>query len=185
MSVLSRRILFSALFAVLASALTYSLLQSSKNDESPLAEGQVIRPQVPNIEFKSQDQKAFELKDFRGKVVLLSFWASWCAPCKVELPDFESLKQKINHPDFEILAISLDEQKSEAEDFIDSFWKPKALSFRPYFNQTQASARSLDLEGIPANFVLDRKGREVFASNGLMDWKSERILKMIQEILAE
>lgn len=143
------------------------------------------RPQLPNFPFFDNKQKALNLYDFKGKVTLLAFWASWCEPCKEELPIFEKLKQKLNSKDFQILAINLDTDPIAAKKFIEQIWPSKKISFSSYYDSSLNSAKKLDIEVLPANYILDKQMREVMVSSGLHDWTSKTTVKFINELITE
>ena len=158
--------------------------QNASQDLGP-ADDELKRPLFPDIKFVDEDGEEQSLKQFRGKVILLSFWASWCAPCLEELPSFEQLKNSINNDDFEILAINVDEDRDNALEFIAKVWDKNDISFASYYDKDLSSARTLNIEAIPANYVIDKNGREAFNSNGYFDWSSEQSQELIRELLNE
>lgn len=157
----------------------------SNISHKPKQEGLEQRPQVPNLDFYTTDNKKINLNTFKEKVVLLSFWASWCGPCKEELPSFEKLVQSINSKDFIVVPINLDTNPEDAKNFIAKLWPQHSISFPSYFDSAMDTAKQMNIEVLPANFVLDKNLKEVMASSGLHDWNSASTVKLIQELLAE
>lgn len=135
---------------------------------------------LPNFAFKNFDGKEFELKDFKGEVILISFWASWCEPCKEELPAFQKLKETLNNDKFKILAINLDSNMEDGKQFFDTLKKSHSLNFETYFDPQNNAARTLNLESLPANILMNKEGKEVFLSYGLQDWSSSHLVEMFK-----
>jgi len=103
-----------------------------------------------NFTFPGLDGKKGSLTDYKGKVVLLNIWATWCAPCVAEMPSMEKLYQKLKDEDFELLAVSVDESGAEV---VTPFMKKHKLSF-PVLLDTQGDIKSLyQLTGIPESFI--------------------------------
>tara|TARA_B100001248_G_scaffold262354_1_gene257723 strand:+ start:4517 stop:5071 length:555 start_codon:yes stop_codon:yes gene_type:complete len=138
---------------------------------------------LPNFTFYDKKGHAKELEQVKGKAVLVSFWASWCAPCLIELPDFQKLYEKYSSDGLEILAINLDDNGDEAYPFVKRFWESKNIAFPTYYDFSKASADKLMVSRLPTNFLLNADHEIVFESQGLQDWKSERIQKMIEDVL--
>lgn len=109
---------------------------------------------APAVEARLFDGKAFQLKDYAGQVVILHYWASWCVPCREEMPALESFYEKHRAEGLEILAISMDDPSDEA----------KAREFMRQFTFPAAMARDTRAQGygriwrIPLTFVIDRQG---------------------------
>lgn len=139
-------------------------------------------PEIAVISDKGQETK---LQSYKGKVVLVSFWASWCGPCLEELPTFSQLVQKYQGKGLEILAINVDESIDDAKAFIPDFWKNKAIPFPTYFDRDTKAARAFNVDVLPANFVVDRKGRIAFSGMGASDWSSPEIGDSIESLLNE
>ena len=107
---------------------------------------------------KDLDGKSLSLEKYKGKVVLLDFWATWCGPCRSEMPKVISLYNKYHNKGFEIIGISLDESKSALEKYITD----NKMEWPQYFEGTKwqnSLAKKYGIRSIPATFVLDRKGK--------------------------
>jgi len=121
------------------------------------------------------------LKGYRGQVVLVNFWASWCAPCIKEMPTLERLKQALSEQPFEILAVNVGEQKYRVWKFVKlvSFDLPVLLDTRKdTFNAWDASV-------LPTSFLLDKKGNIRYRVQGDIEWDSETVVALIEELLNE
>ncbi len=164
--------------------------QSQLRHDPTLAEDPVTSLQseqrfpAPDVQFTTRDGKLGRLSDYKGKVVLVSFWAHWCAPCLVELPSFKVLAEKYADKGLVILPINLDE-KGQADTQIDNLWNAEAFPFATFYDFDKASIKAFNVENLPANFVIDRHGKLVFSSIGSNDWASTTTLELIASLIAE
>jgi len=109
------------------------------------------------MKFTSVAGKAIDMKDYKGKVVLVDFWASWCKPCRDEMPNVVKLYREKQEDGFEILGISLDSKKDEMTAYV----KQAGMTWPQYYDGKgwgNEVARLFDIHGIPATFIVDRKG---------------------------
>jgi len=139
---------------------------------------------APDIQFTTRGGQLGRLSDYRGKVVLLSFWAHWCAPCLVELPSFKVLSEKYSDKGLVILPINLDD-KGTAESQIDNLWNAEKFPFPTFYDYSKSSVKAFNVESLPANFVIDRQGKLVLSSIGSNDWASSTTLDLISALVAE
>lgn len=136
-----------------------------------------LRPQLSLIEVGSDapDFNAVELpsgrptsiENYRGKVVLLNIWATWCPPCKVEMPSMERLHRKLAGTDFQLVAVSVDEQDSSV---VNKFVADMGLTFQVLHNQDGTIRQIYQTTGVPESFVIDRDGVIVKKVIGAADW---------------
>lgn len=118
----------------------------------------------------------------QGKVTLIDFWASWCAPCKAAFPEMEKLYQKFKDEGFQIVAVSVDQKANQMQRFLDK-QKP---SFATPHDAAQQMVKVAEIEVMPSSFLVDRKGIIRFAHEGWHGKESvESLTNQIQELLAE
>ena len=154
----------------------------------PLARGEVaalspakIPVQVAGLAFQDADGKPRKLADFANKTVLLNLWATWCVPCKKEMPALDELQKKLGGSDFEVVAVNIDTRDPQ---------KPKtwlkdtgiaSLSF--YADPTARIFQDLKEKGrafgMPTTILMDREGCEIGAMAGAAEWASEDAVKLI------
>ncbi|RZJ52859.1 MAG: AhpC/TSA family protein [Flavobacterium sp.] len=141
----------------------YSLLDITKQDDQYLKLYQkgiekldVYAVGKPFLDFKlpNQDGNLISLKDYKGKIVLIDFWASWCAPCRKKNPELIVLKQQFANTNFEIVGISRDKNKKQ---WISAIAKDK-LDWANLLDEEQKMENSMGIENIPYNYLLDEKG---------------------------
>jgi peroxiredoxin len=125
-----------------------------------------------------------KLSDFKGSVVILSFWASWCTPCLIELPTFADIQRKFQDRGLKVLAVNVDEG-DEGKTFAHDFWQKKSFPFPTYFDLDKSLAQLFQVDILPSNFVIDRQGRLVFSGFGANDWSSAQTTGVIETLLNE
>lgn len=135
----------------------------------------------PGFSLPDLQDRPHALKDYRGKVVLVNFWATWCAPCIYEMPELEQLRKQLDDPSFEILTINAGEQKFRVWKFVRlvSFTLPVLLDTRKEVFTTW------NLEVLPTSFLLDRNGRIRYRVQAAPQWDSDDTIAMIRELLQE
>ena len=143
------------------------------------AAAQVSMPQeVPTFTLKDLSGKPVGLEDYRGKVVMINFWATWCAPCVEELPTMEALRTAWSDRPFEIIAVNLAEDRDAVSRFLDRHGI--RLSFPVVLDSDGTVAETYKVRGLPATLLVDRNGSFVFGGVGERDWNSDAVR---QEIL--
>jgi len=144
---------------------------------------QKINPPVKAKDFTLEDLEvsAVSLKNFQGNVVFLNFWATWCPPCRVEMPAMEKLWQKFKQEDFVILAVDLRERKEK----INSFVKTNGYTFPVLLDSMGAVANTYGIRAIPTTYLLDPEGRIVGKALGARDWASADAFKLIEQLLSK
>lgn len=145
---------------------------------SVLNEGDVLPAQTPIV---GADGKLFQMEQFRGKVVLLNFWAGWCGPCLKEMPSLYQLQKVYQSRGFEILAISLDEDLGQGMEVLKRVAGTPPF---PVFKGTeQAIYHRFPIEGLPFTAVVDKAGVIRYARPGERNWMQEDARKMIEALL--
>ena len=138
---------------------------------------------VPETRFLDGSGKEVALADFKGRVVLVNFWATWCAPCIRELPSLDRLQAEIGGRDFTVLAINEDRGgAATAAPFLEKHgWKNLAV----HADRQMALARALGLRGMPSTYLVDRNGRVVGSLTGVAEWDSEEAKALIRHYLKD
>lgn len=120
------------------------------------------------------------LADYRGKVILVNAWATWCPPCVVEMPSLDELERLRGGDDFAVVPISLDRTMDEIADFYDR----TELTDLPIIHDGNFSINArLELPGLPTSIFYDRNGREIARLPGEADWASEEALALVDYLL--
>jgi thiol-disulfide isomerase/thioredoxin len=136
---------------------------------------------VAALAFADASGRMRSLAEFRGKAILLNLWATWCAPCREEMPTLDRLQAKLGGPDFEVVTVSLDRSGPErVEEFLDEIG---ATHLPIYIADTVAVRRAVGIFGLPATLFVDREGREVHRIIGPAEWDSPEMIALIRERL--
>ncbi|KIC28635.1 thioredoxin [Leisingera sp. ANG-M6] len=123
------------------------------------------------------------LGDYQGKIVLLNFWATWCAPCRKEMPQLAELQEEFGGEDFEVLTIATGRNSPAG---IQKFFDENGISNLPrHQDPKQALAREMAVIGLPITVLLDRDGKEVARLLGDAEWNSESAKAIVQAMIGE
>lgn len=143
---------------------------------------EVERHQAPDFVIENLSGGDTGLVDYKGKVVLLNFWATWCMPCRAEMPGMEILWQKYKEQGLVIVAISIDEgSKKRVEKFIEIF----DLSF-PVLLDPESKVNDLyKVSNMPTSFLIDRNGKIISRIVGSDDWTSEEAIQLVETLLVK
>ena len=138
---------------------------------------------LPELTFQDGAGRARSLADFRGKVVLLNVWATWCAPCREEMPALDRLQAKLGGPGFEVVALSIDQQGPQVVRKFFAEVGVKALE--PYIDPAGAAAFKLATVGLPTTLTIDRAGREIGRHVGPKAWDAPDVVEPLRRTIAE
>lgn len=138
---------------------------------------------VSEAEFTDPEGGAHSLADYRGKVVLLNFWATWCAPCREEMPSLDALQAEMGGEDFQVVAVATGRNDPAN---IDRFYAETGLRNLPVLlDPRQQLARGMGVLGLPVTVLIDRDGNEVARLLGEADWSSGPAQEVIRQLLAD
>lgn len=136
---------------------------------------------LPEVKFQDGQGKERTLADWQGKVVLLNLWATWCVPCRKEMPALDRLQQEMGSEKFEVVAISVDRKGLEASRKFLEETQVRHLAL--YADATARMTSDLRAVGLPATLLLDTQGREVGRLLGPAEWDSEDAKRLIGSVL--
>ena len=137
---------------------------------------------VPETRFADAAGKEVSLADFKGRVLLVNFWATWCAPCVAELPSLDRLQGALGGKDFTVLAVNEDRQGAAvAVPFLE---KHGIESLAVHVDQRMALARAMGVRGMPSTFLVDRTGQIVGSLTGEAAWDSPEAKALIRHYVA-
>jgi len=155
---------------------------------APLAHGDVaaltmatVPLRLPDLAFEDAEGRPKKLSDWRGRTVLVNLWATWCLPCRKEMPALENLQTRLGGPNFEVVAVNIDTRDPEKP---KNFLKEINLTRLGYFSDQKAKVFQ-DLKaigralGIPTSVLVDSEGCDIATIAGPADWDSEDAVKLI------
>jgi len=163
---------FGFLLIALGAAFYYQQLQASGRAGFP----------APDFTLKDLEGHPHHLSDFRGKIVFLNVWATWCAPCRMEMPSMEQLHRRLKGRDFVMLAVSEDEDGSTSvRPFVDEMH----LTFPVLIDSDGIVPPRYGVTGYPETFVIDRGGRVVQHTIGPEDWQGESAFQFFDRLIED
>jgi len=147
------------------------------------AAAQQLRPwtggAAPALALQDLDGRLHRLEDYRGKVVLINFWATWCEPCREEMPSMNRLRAALAGQPFAVLAVNL----AESEPRIRRFLEQVPLEFPVLLDRDSGTARAWRARLLPMSFLVGPDGRLRYSVVGEIDWTQESVRKAIRDLL--
>jgi thiol-disulfide isomerase/thioredoxin len=137
---------------------------------------------LPDLHFADADGQVKRLADFRGRVLVLNYWATWCAPCVEEMPSLSRLQAKLGGDRFAVLAVSVDR---EGLPVVVPFLEKLAIkNLAVYTDRTGATMRALGVRGLPTTMIIDGEGREAGRIEGMANWDSPEAEALVRYYMA-
>ncbi len=133
-----------------------------------------------NMAMISMDGRQVNLQQFRGKVLFINFWASWCPPCVAELPTILKLSKEVTNPDVQFLLVNLDQDPQKARDFIHR----KDITL-PVYQPLSRIPSELSSNTIPATFIIDKTGRIALRRKGMAEYDTRSIRTLLNKLASE
>lgn len=136
---------------------------------------------VPGIAFTDGEGRPVRLNDFRGKVVLLNFWATWCAPCRREMPALDKLQAALGGDNFQVVALSVDRF---GQKLVPPYYRAIGLEHLGiYLNPKGEVQRAMGVIGLPTTILIDSRGREVGRLAGPAEWMAPEAQALIRHFI--
>src|SRR5690242_3883661 len=150
------------LSAVLATALLVTgFLAGCARKQPPVT----ARKTAPAFTLKDSEGKEVHLADYKGKVVLLDFWATWCGPCRIEIPWFTDMERQKKNQGFAVLGVSMDDDGWKV---VKPFMSEMKINYRVLLGNDQIAKDYGGLDALPTTFIIDREGKIVFVHQGVV-----------------
>ena len=136
---------------------------------------------APDFELPDMDSEKHSLQQYKGKVIMLNFWATWCPPCRREMPSMQALAQEFKDLPFEVIAIN----EWESEDIVFPYLGQIDLtpSFPILFDKSGEISKRYDVRGLPTTYVIDKKGKIVYRAIGGRDFNHPEVKKILQQLM--
>jgi thiol-disulfide isomerase/thioredoxin len=136
---------------------------------------------APTMPFTRADDGEITLAAFQGRVVLLNFWATWCAPCVHEMPSLDRLQAKLRDEGLDVVAVSVDHA---GLDRVKPFFQRQGIGHLSiYLDSAGALSKAFGINGLPTTLLIDREGRIVGGMEGPADWDSDEAVAMVRQYL--
>jgi thiol-disulfide isomerase/thioredoxin len=167
------------LFLLLAMIVFVTLAACDRNREKKAAMPADNGP-APEIVVNSLNGTPLKLSDLKGKVVLLNFWATWCPPCRDEIPSMMKLNKAMAGKPFQMVAVSIDEGGRPA---IESFFQTSGFSLPAYTDPDNRAARAYGVTGVPETFIIDKQGMMVKKVIGPLEWDGPEAVAFLEKLM--
>ena len=167
---------------VLAALLSLPLTAcSGKIDEKNVVSAIPVENRAaPDFKIISADGTQLTLSSLKGKVVMLNFWATWCPPCREEIPSLIRLEKIMTGKAFVMLPVSVDQGGRPA---VDAFLKSKKYDFKVYTDLEGFSSKSYGITGVPETFIIDKNGILVKRVIGPLDWDDQEVVSYLTKLV--
>jgi len=171
---------FIVFLAITTLLVVWSLKQNSPFFESANQAPVKVGLPAPDFTFPGLDGKKVSLSDYRGKVVFVNIWATWCPPCVEEMPSMQKLYQKLKGENFEILAVSID---SKGAKVVAPFMQKYKLTFPALIDYMSTIKRIYKTTGVPESYIIDKDGILAKKVIGPLDWSRPDILRLFRDLI--
>ena len=171
---------FVWLWLISLSVLAISAGCSKKSEQTQNATAVKESVPAPEVHVISLKNEPLKLSDLKGKVVLLNFWATWCPPCREEIPSMMKLNGAMAGKPFQMVAISVDEGGVPA---IEAFFKESGFMLPAYTDPDGKAAKTYGVTGVPETFVIDKNGILVKKVIGAFAWDSPETITFLQGLM--
>lgn len=135
---------------------------------------------IPDFSLKDLTGKKVEIKQYKGKIIFLNFWATWCGPCKEEMPSLEVLHRQFKGENFVLMTISVDYEGLKP---VQEFLNKQHYTFPVLLDPNGETLDLFEVKGIPITFIIDKKGRVIGRAIGPRDWKSPEVFSLINLLI--
>ncbi|MFQ5330407.1 MAG: TlpA disulfide reductase family protein [Thermodesulfobacteriota bacterium] len=142
--------------------------------------GPKVRVEAPAFTLTDVDGRERSLDDFKGKVILLNFWATWCAPCRDELPAMEALWRRFEGKGFTIVAVAGDRGKMHR---VGEFCKMNDVTFTVFLDPTGKVRKEYEVSALPTSYLIGRDGKIVGKIMGAREWDSSEAVRLVANLL--
>jgi peroxiredoxin len=171
-----RRHLLQILPAILVFVLTSSTIHADQQ-LTPM----VKQPAAPDFQLSDLEGTPVTMQDYRGKVLIINFWATWCPPCRAELPSMNRAWKKLEQQGVAMIAINI----GEDEESIRSFLKDYPIDFQVLLDKDSQSLQQWQINGLPTSYVVGRNGFIYYQAVGDREWDNEQLLKKVLYLTKE
>ena len=176
----SLKLSLTILFVFIAAALVILLLRSER-DSTVTSTRQIQEGfPAPNFTFPDLNGQQVSLSEHRGKVVLVNIWATWCPPCRQEMPSMQKLYERFKGENLEILAVSIDSTGREA---VAPFVRTMNLTFPIMLDPKEVIRPLYGITGVPESFIIDKEGIVVQKIIGPIDWATPKAFQFFDDLI--
>ena len=168
---------FKIFLIVIYSISTVISFSDEKNIKNLLIHKEIKK--LENVTFTDVNNKKIDLKEFSGKLIIINFWATWCAPCREEMPSLDNLQNLKSLNNLEVIPINIGQEKIEkSKNFFDDL---KIKNLKLYFDSSIHLAKIFSLRGLPTTIIVNKKGEEFARIVGSIDFNDEKFIQWLSQ----
>lgn len=171
-----KHIIIAAVLLVILGVAAYNMTSAPKKGGTAVSD---ITEEALDFTLSDLEGNSVTLSSFKGKVVFLNFWATWCPPCCSEMPSMQKLHDKMKDKDFAMLAVDVGERKAGVAAFVDK----NNYKFTVLLDSEHKVSSDYKVAGIPTTLIIDKEGKVVLREVGSRDWDSSDIIEKISSLL--
>ena len=132
-----------------------------------------------NVIFLDKNEQKINIKEFNGNLILLNFWATWCEPCKEEMPSLDRLQSNQNLNNLKVFAINISQESVKK---VNIFFRDLNIkNFEPYFDAPTTLAKTFSLRGVPTSILINKKGKEFARIIGSIDFDDKKFINWLKD----
>lgn len=171
---------FAALAALLLGGFSGGCASPDRTAKATAVKSGKERSPAPDFSLKDSDGRTVRLSDYRGKVVLLNFWATWCGPCRIEIPWFTDMERQNKDQGFAVLGVAMDDEGWEV---VKPFLSELKVNYRVVVGNDETARKYGGIEALPTTFFIDRNGKIAAVHQGLVGRKEfdDGIRELLEE----
>ena len=179
---MNKNLVFVCWSVLLIALVPLSVLTGCEKSENVVEQVAKVGSAAPDFELIGQDGHSYRLSSLRGKVVLVNFWATWCPPCRAEMPSMDELYRNYSKGPFEMLAINVEENGPEA---VAAFSRENQHTFPVLFDQDATVQRLYGVYKFPETFIINKDGIIVEKVVGAIGWTEPDVLSYLNKLIRE
>jgi len=158
-----------------------AILLSTANYAEELLTPLSNKPEAPDFMLHDISENIKELDDYKGKPVIINFWATWCPPCRAELPSMNRAWKKLKDEGIEMIAVNIGEDAETISDFTKQY----PIDFTILLDESSEELENWSIRGLPTTFILDPEGHVIYRAVGGRKWDDEKLLDQVRALRAK
>ena len=164
---------------IILSAFIYFAFTFQGNKNFKLSEPDQLS-NINKVEFFDSEGLKYNISDFSGKIILINFWATWCLPCRAEMPSLDNLQRKIGDDTFQVIIVAIERTSySKIANFLDEIG---IKSIKNFHDPTTQIGQQINAKGLPITLVVNKKGKEIGRFNGPLEWDSHEVVDYLTNL---
>lgn len=170
---------YTGILSAVSSGTQYALMQTGLMDADPSSAVDADKRFTYNFSLMDMNKRTVDMQSMKGKVIFINVWATWCGPCRVEMPSIENLYKSVDHDKVQFVMLSVDQR--DPYEKVSKYLSDKGYSFPVYFPDG-ALPELLQVRSIPATMVINKEGKVVYRKTGTANYDTEEFRSFLQKL---